>query len=657
MNHHKEENKLLNKVANLNRITKKLIMVLFDSIFVVLAILSSFSLSLNYWYSPNEALFWIIFGAPIIAIPIFFSFRLYRSVTRYIGFKALSSITQAVTLYAVVWGLLSLMANHPIIMRVLGITSDPFIFTGTYFTGMSRSVIFINWMLVLIMIGGSRLLARSLFSDNNLFTSSANNKVIIYGAGSAGRQLSQALQSSIEYEHVAYIDDDLAKDKSYINNIPVFLYKNIEKLIEKNEISEILLALPSISRKKRNEIIEKLSIYSVHIRVLPSVSDLAEGKVKIDDLLEIDVGDLLGREKVNPNEKLLKINISKKVVLVTGAGGSIGSELCRQIVSLKPKKLILYDISESSLYKIEQELIDIGMSNVEIFPVIGSISDKDRLKVIFNGVQTIYHAAAYKHVPLVEYNQSQGVLNNAIGTMIAAKAAVSSNVETFVLISTDKAVRPTSVMGASKRVAELILQALNKEQNNTCFTMVRFGNVLDSSGSVIPLFKKQIKEGGPITVTDVNMVRYFMTIPEAVELVIQAGAMCKGGDVYVLDMGEPVKIYDLAVKMIHLSGLQVLDKNNPDGDIEIQYTGLRPGEKLYEELLVGDNVTDTENKLIMRAEEEMISWDKLEPVLAEIKEVSMNCETKEIYKLLSQLVPQFNPESNLFDSKKVMKET
>jgi len=657
MNHHKEENKLLNKVANLNRITKKLIMVLFDSIFVVLAILSSFSLSLNYWYSPNEALFWIIFGAPIIAIPIFFSFRLYRSVTRYIGFKALSSITQAVTLYAVVWGLLSLMANHPIIMRVLGITSDPFIFTGTYFTGMSRSVIFINWMIVLIMIGGSRLLARSLFSDNNLFTSSANNKVIIYGAGSAGRQLSQALQSSIEYEHVAYIDDDLAKDKSYINNIPVFLYKNIEKLIEKNEISEILLALPSISRKKRNEIIEKLSLFSVHIRVLPSVSDLAEGKVKIDDLLEIDVGELLGREKVNPNEKLLKINISKKVVLVTGAGGSIGSELCRQIVSLKPKKLILYDISESSLYKIEQELIDIGMSNVEIFPVIGSISDKDRLKVIFNGVQTIYHAAAYKHVPLVEYNQSQGVLNNAIGTMIAAKAAVSSNVETFVLISTDKAVRPTSVMGASKRVAELILQALNKEQNNTCFTMVRFGNVLDSSGSVIPLFKKQIKEGGPITVTDVNMVRYFMTIPEAVELVIQAGAMCKGGDVYVLDMGEPVKIYDLAVKMIHLSGLQVLDKNNPDGDIEIQYTGLRPGEKLYEELLVGDNVTDTENKLIMRAEEEMISWDKLEPVLAEIKEVSMNCETKEIYKLLSQLVPQFNPESNLFDSKKVMKET
>ena len=381
MNHHKEENKLLNKVANLNRITKRLIMVLFDSIVVVLALLSSFSLSLNYWYSPNEALFWIIFGAPVIAIPIFFSFRLYRSVIRYIGFKALSSITQAVTLYAVVWGLLSLMANHPIIMRVLGITSDPFIFTGTYFTGMSRSVIFINWMLVLIMIGGSRLLARSLFSDNNLFTSSEKNKVIIYGAGSAGRQLSQALQSSMEYEHVAYIDDDLAKDKSYINNIPVFLYKNIEKLIEKNEISEILLALPSISRKKRNEIIEKLSIFSVHIRVLPSVSDLAEGKVKIDDLLEIDIGDLLGREKVNPNEKLLKINISKKVVLVTGAGGSIGSELCRQIVSLKPTKLILFDISESSLYQIEQELIDIGMSNVEIFPVIGSVRDLDRMKV------------------------------------------------------------------------------------------------------------------------------------------------------------------------------------------------------------------------------------------------------------------------------------
>jgi len=406
-----------------------------------------------------------------------------------------------------------------------------------------------------------------------------------------------------------------------------------------------LLALPSISRKKRNEIIEKLSPFSVHVRSLPSVSELAEGKVKIDDLLEIDIRDLLGRELVQPNKNLLKIKITDKVVLVTGAGGSIGSELCRQILSLKPKQLILFEVSESSLYHLEQELTSTNISNIEIFPVLGSVRDLKRMKDIFSyyAVQTIYHAAAYKHVPLVEYNPSQGILNNAIGTMLAAEAAIAEKVETFVLISTDKAVRPTSTMGAAKRVAELVLQALAQKPNNTCLTMVRFGNVLDSSGSVIPLFKKQIQEGGPITVTDANMVRYFMTIPEAVELVIQAGAMSEGGDVFVLDMGKPLKIYDLALNMIQLSGLQVLDDNNPDGDIEIKFTGLRPGEKLYEELLVGDNTTETENKLIMRAHETMIDWDDLKPMLNELEEASINAEHKKIRKLLKQIVPQFKP--------------
>jgi len=627
-------------------------MMLVDSVLIVLVLLSSFSLSQNYWYWPQEELFWIIFGSPVLAIPIFFSFRLYHSVTRYIGARALWSIAQAVTLYAVFWGLLSLMANHPLMMRVLGLVSSPFSISGNnYFDGISRSVIFTNWMLALIVIGGSRLLLRWLFNDQKLYSRREKNKVIIYGAGSAGRQLSQVLISSTEYKQVAYIDDDLAKDRAYINNIPVFSYNNIEKLIEKNNISDILLALPSISRKKRNEIIEKLSLFPVHVRSLPSVSELAEGKVKIDDLLEIDIRDLLGRETAIPNKKLLKIKITDKVVLVTGAGGSIGSELCRQIIFLKPKKLILFENSESSLYQIEQELININKFDVEIYPVIGSVRDFKRMKSIFSryGVQTIYHAAAYKHVPLVEYNPSQGVLNNAIGTMLTAEAAIAEKVETFVLISTDKAVRPTSTMGAAKRVAELVLQALAKQPNNTCLTMVRFGNVLDSSGSVIPLFKKQIKEGGPITVTDANMVRYFMTIPEAVELVLQAGAMCEGGDVFVLDMGEPVKIYDLAVKMIHLSGLQVLDDNNPDGDIEIMYTGLRPGEKLYEELLVGDNVTDTENKLIMRANETMIDWDNLKPMLNELEEASINAEHKKIRKLLKQIVPQFKPQSNIVD--------
>ena len=591
---------LINKLTELNRITKQLITIFVDSILIVIILLSSFSIRLGYWYWPKEEIFWIIFGAPVVAIPVFISFRLYQSVVRYIGVQALSSIGQAVTLYAVIWGLFGYM---------------------TAIEGIPRSVILINWMLTIIVFGGSRIIARWVFADEESTTNRKKSNVIIYGAGSAGRQLSHALQLSTEYKHVAYIDDSLGKDGAYINNVPVFSYNKIQSLVEKNNVSEILLALPSISRKKRNEIIEKLSPFSVHVRSLPSVSELAEGRVKIDDLLEVDIGDLLGREPVNPNEKLLKIKITDKVVMVTGAGGSIGSELCRQVIFLKPKKLILFENSESSLYQIEQELININMSDIEIYPVIGSVRDLKRMKGILNyyEVQTIYHAAAYKHVPLVEYNQSQGVLNNAIGTMVAVEAAIDEKVETFVLISTDKAVRPTNTMGATKRVAELILQALAQQPSSTCLTMVRFGNVLDSSGSVIPLFKKQIKKGGPITVTDVNMVRYFMTISEAVELVIQAGAMGEGGDVFVLDMGEPVKIYDLAVKMIQLSGLQVLDDNNPDGDIEIMYTGLRPGEKLYEELLVGNNAIETENKLIMRAQEEMIDWDNLKPMLNELR--------------------------------------
>jgi len=506
-------------------------------------------------------------------------------------------------------------------------------------------------MLTIIVIGGSRIIARWVFTDEENYTNRKKSNVIIYGAGSAGRQLSHALQLSREYSHVAYIDDDLVNHGTYINNVPVFSYSKIQSLIEKNNVSEILLALPSISRKKQSEIIEKLSSFSVHVRSLPSVSHLAEGKVKIDDLLEIDIGDLLGREPATPNQKLLKIKITNKVVLVTGAGGSIGSELCRQILYLKPKQLILFEISEPSLYQIEQELINLNTPNTKISAVIGSVRDLKRMQSIFNhyGVQTIYHAAAYKHVPLVEYNQSQGVLNNTIGTMLAVEAAIAEKVETFVLISTDKAVRPSSTMGATKRVAELILQALAQQPNKTCLTMVRFGNVLDSSGSVIPLFKKQIKKGGPITVTDINMVRYFMTIPEAVQLVIQAGAMGEGGDVFVLDMGEPVKIYDLAVKMIQSSGLQVLDENNPDGDIEIKYTGLRPGEKLYEELLVGNNVTETENKLIMRAQEEMIDWDNLKPILNELNEASINAEQEKIRELLIQIVPEFNPNSHATD--------
>ena len=607
-----------------------------DAILLFLVLLISFYISLDYWYWPKDGIFWIILGAPFLAIPIFASFKLYQSVIRYIGSSALWSVVQAVTLYALAWGLLSYMSSVGGIQGV---------------SGIPRSVILINWMLTIIVIGGIRLFARWVFSDETFVKSPPKNNVIIYGAGSAGRQLARALQLSSEYLQIAYIDDDPSKDKAYINNIPVYSSQKLEQIISKFKISEVLLALPSISRKNRKKIIEKLRPFPVHVRSLPSVSELAEGKVKIDDLLEVDIRDLLGREQVKPNQSLLKTNITNKVVLVTGAGGSIGSELCRQIINLNPKKLILFEISESSLYQIEQELIQVDDQKVKVVSIIGSVKDKLRVNKVLNTfkVQTIYHAAAYKHVPLVEFNTSEGVLNNSFGTLVVAEEAIEANVETFVLISTDKAVRPTNTMGAAKRIAELVLQALSKKSHNTCFSIVRFGNVLDSSGSVIPIFRRQIKNGGPITVTDKKIVRYFMTIPEAVELVIQAGAMAKGGDVFLLDMGKPVLIYDLAVRMIELSGLKLMNDDNPDGDIEIRFTGLRPGEKLYEELLVGGNVLPTENKLIMSASESMIDWELLKPVLDELIDSSLKLDQRKIRDLMIKLVPEFKPQSKIDD--------
>ena len=622
---------MIQTLLKLPRKTKQGIIFLFDLVIIVAVLFISFAVRLGYWFYPagDSDLLLVIFAAPILALPIFYRFGFYHEVVRYVGFKAIWYIFQGVSFYAILWGLITFMAAIEFI---------------------PRSVILINWLLVLLVIAGSRLLFRWLLSEGNR----NNNNILIYGAGSAGRQLSTALNGSKEFNPVAFIDDDNAFYNHSINGLKVYSRDDLEYLIKKKNIKEVLLAIPSVSHSHRKEIINYLEPFPVLVRSLPSLSGLANGKIRINDLLEIDVNDLLGRDLVIPNKSLLKTNILDKVVLVTGAGGSIGSELCRQILLIKPKKIVLYEISESSLYVIEQELINIATPKIEIFPVIGSIADQDRMEFICNfyGVQTIYHAAAYKHVPLVEYNQTQGILNNAIGTRLAAEAAISANVETFVLISTDKAVRPSSVMGVSKRIAELVLQALAKQPNNTCFTMVRFGNVLDSSGSVIPLFKQQIKNGGPVTVTHSKVVRYFMTIPEAVELVIQAGAMAKGGEVFVLDMGEPILIHDLAVKMIQLSGLQVLDKKNPNGDIEIKYTGLRPGEKLYEELLVDGKFSTTENKLIMRAEEEMISWEKLEPLLAQTKEAALNLEMEKTYNLISQLVPQFNPKSNGNDLKK-----
>ena len=620
-------------LINLSRRNKRTLMVLFDACTVIASIFLAFSLRLGHFYYPtgNNHLLLIMIASPILALPIFYAFGFYREVIRYVGFKALWQINQATTLYAVLWALISFMA---------------------VIDGIPRTVILINWSIVLMSVGGSRFFARWILSQENITNPlSQKRNVLIYGAGSAGRELCTALYQSSEYNPVAFVDNSVELYRQSINGLEVFNEDDIEDLIQKHNIKEVLLALPSISRRRRNEIIAILNPLPINVRSLPSVSELAQGKVKIDDLRDVSIKDLLGREPVKPNEELLKLKITGKVVLVTGAGGSIGSELCRQIILQKPKQLILYEINEFSLYNVDQEFDKIEMSHVEILPILGSVKDRKRFQNVVKhfSVQTIYHAAAYKHVPLVEYNNSEGVLNNTFGTLIAAEVALAEKVETFVLISTDKAVRPTNTMGATKRIAELVLQALSKQESSTCFTMVRFGNVLDSSGSVIPLFKQQIKNGGPVTVTNANMVRYFMTIPEAVELVVQAGAMGKGGDVFVLDMGEPVRIYDLATKMIQLSGLQVLDEDNLDGDIEIKCIGLRPGEKLYEELLVGDNISQTDSLLIMRAEESMLDWEDLKPILDQLNEAINNSDQEKVRELLIEAVPEFKPQCDIAD--------
>jgi len=620
---------LINRITQQSRFVKYLIMLLTDSVFLICAVLLSFSLILNDWHWPeNINSLIVIFSAPIVAIPVFLKFGLYQVIIRSIGFKSIWIIVKSISLYVFIWGVFWLT-----------VASE----------NITYSIILINWMLSLLFISGSRVFIRWLILKNKRSLKCKN--VIIYGAGSAGKQLLVTLVHSDKYNPVSFIDDNSEMYKCFIDGLKVFSLDDLEYLIDDNNVTAVLLAMPSISHIRHNEIISLLEPYSVSVLSLPDVSELKECRVKITDLHEISIKDLLGRDFVAANKELLSLNILGKVVMVTGAGGSIGSELCRQILLLKPKVLILYELNEFALYVIDKELLDLGIVDIEVLSILGSINNTKRLSRIFKkfGVQTIYHAAAYKHVPMVEFNNSEGVSNNIFGTLNCAKTAISERVENFVLISTDKAVRPTNTMGATKRFAEMILQALSKEQNKTRFTMVRFGNVLESSGSVIPLFKKQIKEGGPITVTDAEIIRYFMTIPEAVELVIQAGAMGKGGDVFVLDMGKPIRISDLARKMIHLSGLQVKDNSNPNGDIEIKYIGLRPGEKLYEELLIGDTALDTDNPMIMRAQEDMLTWNDLRLILDDLKVTIDNDDQKELRKLLIKAVPEFKPQCEIKD--------
>jgi FlaA1/EpsC-like NDP-sugar epimerase len=474
--------------------------------------------------------------------------------------------------------------------------------------------------------------------------------VAVYGAGTAGAELAKAMQSGWEYEAIAFLDDNIEKQGIEIHGVKVYSPDHLSVLIDKNGVSQVLLAMPSLSSRGRHKILEKLELFQVHIRTLPGIADLVSGKAKISDIREVDTGDVLGREVIPPIADLIDGCIRGKNVMVTGAGGSIGSELCRKIIENNPARLVLFEQSEFALYTLEKELERYN-AELEIIAVLGSVTHARRVETVLKsfGIHTVYHAAAYKHVPLVEQNQIEGLQNNVFGTWRTAEAAKSAGVETFVLISTDKAVRPTNIMGATKRLAELVLQGMADECKTTRFTMVRFGNVLDSSGSVIPLFRKQIQNGGPVTVTHPEVTRYFMTIPEAAQLVLQAGSLGDGGDVFVLEMGDPIKIDDLARSMIHLSGFEVCDDENTDGDIEIEYVGLRPGEKLYEELLIGESVTGTKHPKIMRAAEEKLPWEKILHYMSEFEAASNKFETKKVKLLLQEVVSGYTAEKDIVD--------
>ena len=543
------------------------------------------------------------------------------------------------------------MASKAFSTLAMGITLSVLVLATISFimqANLPRSSIIIYWFTAFTLLGSPRLFVRNIVSQLN---SAKKEPVLIFGAGNQGIELASALTSSDRYRAVALLDENNKKHRTIIQGLKVHNIDQVPSLIGQHSTKKILLALGNASIAQRKRLIEKLSAYNLEILTTPAMQDIISGKAKIEEVKEVEIEDLLGRDSVTPDQSLLTSNTQNKVVLVTGAGGSIGSELCRQIIKHKPSQLILFELNEFSLYNIEQELnhyCQIHKLTIGIISILGSVQKQNRLASIFKTfkVQTIYHAAAYKHVPMVEHNVVEGVRNNVYGTWYCAEAAVSAGVEKFVLISTDKAVRPTNVMGASKRLAELVLQALAQRQTNTLFSMVRFGNVLGSSGSVVPLFRKQIKAGGPITVTHPDIIRYFMTIPEASQLVLQAGAMGKGGDVFVLDMGEPVKITALAKKMISLSGLTEKNDEFPSGDIEIEFTGLRPGEKLYEELLIGDNVEGTEHPRIMTANEVFLSWPETHNLLSHLDKACQDFKVEEVITLLLEAPAAFSKQGN-----------
>ena len=616
---------LLKRVAGLSRWQKQAVVVLLDIILCIQSIWIAYSLRIGVWVFWDLAVQKLVFGALLFMLPIFYFTGVYNAIFRYAGSGMMKTLVRAFVLFGV---------PMVIVFSVIGID------------GVPRTVGAIQPMLFFILVGFSRIMARYLMVDilgRRLFGGQVKT-VLIYGAGSAGQQLASSMRSEPSTRLLGYVDDDRRLDGQKLDGDRVFWSEKLQNIIEKHEITDILLALPNISRKKRRAIVDQVQRFQVHVQTLPNMKEIIDGKVSFNDIRELEIEDLLGREPVAPNELLLGRTIVGKTVLVTGAGGSIGSELCRQIAQSGARRLVMFELSEFSLYAIEKELRGLLKSqqpeNLQIVPVLGSVTDRGRIKEILARWQpdTIFHAAAYKHVPLVEANPVEGIRNNLFGTYEVVNAAHEEGVSDFILISTDKAVRPTNVMGASKRGAEQVVQAFAAISKKTKFSMVRFGNVLGSSGSVVPLFRQQIESGGPITLTHRDVTRYFMTIPEASQLVIQAGGMAKGGEVFVLDMGKSVRIADLAKTMVQLSGLTVRSDSNPDGDIEIQEVGLRPGEKLYEELIIGNNPEKTVHDRIMMAHENFLAWDKLKQLIEQFRDSG---ERSEVMDLLNQLVPEF----------------
>lgn len=612
------------KLTNLSRLQKQILMIISDIAILIFSIWFSFVLRLgSYWSEMISVNLWIFFIIPILAIPFFIQFGLYKSVLKFMGTKVIVSTFQSITVICLVLGFLMMIFRE---------------------IDFPRTVVLIFWFVSSISIILVRFIYKGfLYSWDNYVND--RKPTIIYGAGSAGAQLVESLRKNHEYAPIAFIDDDEAKHGTFINFTRVHPFSELRVLVLRRRVRVILLAIPSLSEPLKRELLKKLSRYPVEVKILPSLSEIVSGKVSIDNIRHVQVEDILGRPPMKAKLSLLKKNISNKNVLITGAGGSIGSELSRQIIQQKPNKIVFLEHSEFNLYSIDLELNSLNIRKCEIVPVLADVTNSIVVDSIVktHQINTIYHAAAYKHVPMVEKNVVEGVFNNVIGTYNVAMAAKENQVENMVLISTDKAVRPTNIMGASKRLSELVLQGLDSQKTKTCFSMVRFGNVLDSAGSVVPLFRKQIKQGGPVTVTHPKITRYFMSIPEAVQLVIQAGAMAKGGDVFVLDMGEPVKILDLAYRMIHLSGLRPITNENPEGDIKIKFTGLRPGEKLYEELLIGKEVVQSQHPQIMQANEDLISWSEIETIVDNIHAAHQSQDDDLIRQILLEKVEGYNP--------------